>query len=632
MSKPSFAPQTRKHKKPLEELGDFTTNVQVIPISVMAIFVGFIASLVAWLLLRLIGLFTNLFYYQRWDTALTSPAGNHLGVFAIAVPVIGSLIVGLMARYGSERIRGHGIPEAIESILMSGSRVHPRLAILKPISAAISIGSGGPFGAEGPIIMTGGAFGSMFAQFFHLTSAERKTLLVAGAAAGMSATFAAPLSATLLAVELLLFEWKPRSAIPVALAAATAGAARRYLLGLGPLFPVPAHPIFIGPEGLLGCLLVGLAAGGLSALLTLAVYAAEDVFQKLPIHWMWWPAIGGLFVGIGGLIFPQALGVGYDTIALLLRGNVALSFLIGVLLVKSSIWAISLGSGTSGGVLAPLLMMGAALGGIAGMFLPHFGVGFWPLVSMGAILGGTMRSPFTGIVFAIELTHDLNMLLPLFVACFLAHTFTVLVLKRSILTEKISRRGYHLSREYALDPLEILFVREVMRTNVVALPADATFEEVGELIRPGQKTHGQHLFPVIDAERHVLGVVSRNHLSKLLEGAQPLASTKRLREVMTREPTTAYADEPLRLVVYRMVETGFRRMPVIDSDEGRLLGMVSLDDLLSARSRSLEEERARERVLRLRLPIRQAKLRRSSPEIMELPEEQEIKVPTEEVK
>ncbi len=435
----------------------------------------------------------------------------------------------------------------------------------------------------------------------------------------------------LLAVELLLFEWKPRSAIPVALACATAGAARRYLLGVGPLFPVPAHPIFIGPEGLLGCLVVGIAAGGLSALLTLGVYAAEDAFQKLPIHWMWWPAIGGVFVGIGGLIFPQALGVGYDTIGVLLRGNVAFTFILGVLLVKSAIWIISLGSGTSGGVLAPLLMMGAALGGIAAMFLPHFGQGFWPLVSMGAILGGTMRSPFTGIVFAIELTHDLNMLLPLFVACFLAHMFTVLVLKRSILTEKISRRGYHLSREYAIDPLEILFVREMMRTNVVALPAEATIEEVRELVRPTQKTHGQHLFPVIDAERRVLGVVSRNHLLKLSEEVEPSASSKPLREIMVKEPTTAYADEPLRVVVYRMVETGFTRMPVIDSDEGRLLGMVSLDDLLRARGRSLEEERARERVLRLRMPIRQARSRAKSQSVP-IAEETEVKVPSENLK
>ncbi len=439
----SQAEGTKRHKSTLEELGDFTTTSRVIPISVMAILIGAIGACVAWLLLRLIGVFTNLFYYHRLSVSFVSPVSNHLGVYAILVPVIGSLIVGLMARYGSEQIRGHGIPEAIESILMNGSRVRPRLAILKPLSAAISIGSGGPFGAEGPIIMTGGAVGSMIAQFFHFTSMERRTLLVAGAAAGMSATFAAPLSSVLIAVELLLFEWKPRSAIPVALASATACAVRRYILGLGPLFTVPTHPVFIGPKGLAGCIICGLAAGALSALLTLGVYAAEDLFKKLPIHWMWWPAIGGVFVGIGGLIFPQALGVGYDTIGMLLQGNSPLTIFAGVLLVKSAIWMISLGSGTSGGVLAPLLMMGAALGGVETIFLPHFGSGFWPLVSMGAILGGTMRSPFTGIVFAIELTRDLNMLLPLLVACFLAHTFTVLALKRSILTEKIPRRGYH---------------------------------------------------------------------------------------------------------------------------------------------------------------------------------------------
>jgi H+/Cl- antiporter ClcA len=455
----SHADRPKHHKSCLEELGDFTTTRRVIPISLMAIVIGVIGAYVAWLLLKLIGFFTNLFYYQHLSTSFASPVGNHLGIYAVAVPVVGSLIVGVMARYGSERIRGHGIPEAIESILMNGSRVHPRLAILKPLSAAISIGSGGPFGAEGPIIMTGGAFGSMISQFFHFTSAERRTLLVAGASAGMSATFAAPLSSVLIGVELLLFEWKPRSAIPVALASATACVARRYLLGLGPLFPVPSHPAFIGLNGLSGCVVAGLAAGALSALLTLGVYAAEDLFQKLPVHWMWWPAIGGVFVGLGGLIFPQALGVGYDTISVLLQGQVPLTIFAGVLLVKSAIWMISLGSGTSGGVLAPLLMMGAALGGIESMFLPQFGAGFWPLVSMGAILGGTMRSPFTGIVFALELTHDFNMLLPLLVANFLAHGFTVLTLKRSILTEKISRRGYHLSREYGLDPLEILFVR-----------------------------------------------------------------------------------------------------------------------------------------------------------------------------
>jgi CIC family chloride channel protein len=591
-------------KPSLAELGDFTTTARVIPISLLAIGIGVISTFVAWVLLKLIGLITNIAYYHRLDASFVSPAGNQLGPWAILVPVIGSLIIGFMARYGSERIRGHGIPEAIESILMDGSRVRPRLAVLKPISAAISIGTGGPFGAEGPIIMTGGAFGSMIGQFFHLTSIERRTLLVAGASAGMSATFAAPLSSVLIGVELLLFEWKPRSAVPVALASATACLVRRYILGLGPLFSVPQHPVFIGVFGLGGCLVAGLAAGALSALLTLGVYAAEDLFQKLPIHWMWWPAIGGVFVGLGGVIFPQALGVGYDTIKQLLQGNVPLAIFAGVLLVKSAIWMISLGSGTSGGVLAPLLMMGAALGGVESIFLPHFGIGFWPLVSMGAILGGTMRSPFTGIVFAIELTHDFNMLLPLLVACFIAHLFTVLTLKRSILTEKISRRGYHLSREYSLDPLEILFVREVMRTSVVVLPDDATLAEAYSRIRSKDNLKGQHLFPVLGPGDLLTGVVTRNQLADLFERAPARARAVKLAEIATRNPLVAFADEPLRQVVNRMAESGFTRFPVLDpAGTGKIVGMVALSDLLLARSRNLEDERARQRVLRIRMPF-----------------------------
>ncbi len=599
------SPVIGQPRKPcLEELGDFTTTFRVIPISLLAIGIGVVSTFVAWLLLKLIGLITNIAYYHRLDTAFVSPAGNQLGLYAMAVPVIGSLIIGLMARYGSDRIRGHGIPEAIESILMDGSRVKPRLAILKPVSAAVSIGTGGPFGAEGPIIMTGGAFGSMIGQFFHLTSTERRTLLVAGAAAGMSATFAAPLASVLIGVELLLFEWKPRSAIPVALASATACLVRRYILGMGPLFPVHSHPEFIGVSGLGGCLVAGLAAGALSALLTLGVYAAEDLFHKLPIHWMWWPAIGGLFVGLGGLIFPQALGVGYDTIKQLLQGDVPLAVFAGVLLVKSAIWMISLGSGTSGGVLAPLLMMGAALGGIEAIFLPHLGIGFWPLVSMGAILGGTMRSPFTGIVFALELTHDFNMLMPLLVACFVAHLFTVLTLKRSILTEKISRRGYHLSREYSLDPLEILFVREVMRTNVVVLPYDATLEEAYGRIRSTSSPKGQHLFPVLGPGDKLAGVVTRNQLAGLHEKMTTRAASIPLADIATREPQVAFADEPLRRVVNRMAESGFTRFPVLDADgSGRIVGMVSLKDLLMARTRNLEDERARQRVLRIRMPF-----------------------------
>jgi len=588
-----------KHMDNAERLGDFTTSVRVIPISLVAIGIGLVSTYVAWALLRLIGFFTNLFYFGRVSTALTSPAGNHLGWYALLVPIAGSLVIGVMARYGSERIRGHGIPEALESILIGGSKVEPRLAILKPLSSAISIGSGGPFGAEGPIIMTAGAFGSIVAQLFRLTAAERKTLLVAGAAAGMSATFATPVAAVLLAVELLLFEWKPRSAIPVALASATAGAARRYILGLGPLFPVPQHSIFIGPQGLFGCVIAGLLAGGLSALLTLGVYAAEDGFKKLPIHWMWWPAIGGIFVGIGGMIFPQALGVGYDTIQALLQGDVPRAVIAGVLLVKSAIWIISLGSGTSGGVLAPLLMMGAALGGVESMFLPHEGAGFWPLVSMGAILGGTMRAPFTAILFALELTHDITVLLPLLVAAMLAHGTTVLLLKRSILTEKVARRGFHLTREYATDPLEIIFTREVMRTKLVVLPAEATVEELRRTFVREPIQRGQHLFPVVDSERHVKGVVTRRQLRELMESRAINAS---LGEVL-RDPVVAYPDEPLRVVVHRMAETGFTRLPVVETGTRKLAGMISLRDLLQARVRNLNEERNQERVLQLRLPF-----------------------------
>jgi chloride channel protein, CIC family len=504
-------------------------------------------------------------------------------------------VIGVMARYGSERIRGHGIPEAIEAILINGSRVEPKVALLKPLSSAISIGSGGPFGAEGPIIMTGGAVGSLIAQFFHLTSTERKTLLVAGAAAGMSATFATPLAAVLLAVELLLFEWKPRSLVPVALASATAAATRRYIIGLGPLFPVPAHALFIGPRGLAGCVLAGLLAGALSALLTQAVYAAEDAFQRLPIHWMWWPAIGGLAIGVGGWMFPQALGVGYDVIGSLLQGEVPGRVILGVLIVKSLIWSVSLGSGTSGGVLAPLLMMGGALGGVESWFLPAEGVGFWPLVSMGAILGGTMRSPLTGVVFSIELTHDLNMLLPLLVAVTVAHAFTVLLLRRSILTEKIARRGYHVSREYSTDPLEILFVREVMRTSIAALAADAPYDALRGSLRGDGSRGRQHLYPVIRDTRELVGVVTRRDLQTLVERA-PGGAAPQLAAILKARPVVAYPDESLRVIVYRMAESGLTRFPVVDREHGRLVGMISLTDLLKARALNLDAEQRRERV------------------------------------
>jgi H+/Cl- antiporter ClcA/CBS domain-containing protein len=580
------------------ELADFTATIRVVPITALAVLIGLSSTALAWLLLKLIGFCTNLLYYQRLDGSMASPAGNHLGWLAVFVPVVGALIVGLMARYGSDKIRGHGIPEAIESILMNGSRVQPKLAVLKPVSAAVAIGSGGPFGAEGPIIMTGGAVGSIIAQFFHLTSAERKTLLVAGAAAGMAAVFAAPLAAMLLAIELLLFELKPRSVIPVAIASITAGFARMFVLGAGPLFPTTPHAAQFSTATLVGCLASGLLAGVLAMLLSKSIYLVEDWFSELPIHWMWWPAIGGVVVGIGGLIYPRALGVGYDVIGELLQGNAPVTLFVGILLVKSIIWIASLGSGTSGGVLAPVLMIGGALGGIEGLIFPHNGAGFWPMVSMGAVLAGTVEAPFTAVIFALELTRDFNMVIPLALGCFVAYAFMVLTMKRSILTEKIARRGYHLSREYGVDPLEAFLVKEAMRTNVSAFPEAVRAEEARHIFAKTRRSK-QHLYPVIDQGRRLIGVTTGKRLRHLLdEGVLRPGAT--LGDAVSLNPVTAHPDEPLRAVVYRMVETGLTRFPVIDEDR-KLVGMVALEDLLSARVRLLGEERDRDRPLRLRL-------------------------------
>jgi H+/Cl- antiporter ClcA/CBS domain-containing protein len=588
-------------------LSDFTTTARIVVVAAAAVVLGVVNSFVAWGLLRLIGFFTNLFFFGRLSTALTSPKENSLGPAVILIPVAGALIIGFMARYGSERIRGHGIPEAIEAILMGGSRVQPRVAILKPLSSAISIGSGGPFGAEGPIILTGGAVGSLAGQFFELTSAERKTLLVAGAAAGMAATFATPVAAVLLAVELLLFELKPRSLVPVGLASVAAAVTRRHLLGLGPIFPTVPHSPRFGLEVMIFCVLAGLAAGASATVLTAMVYEAEDRFQHLPIHWMWWPAIGGLVIGVGGFIYPPALGVGYDVIETTLRGDATFHMILGILLVKSVIWAVALGSGTSGGVLAPLLMIGGGLGALEGHIFPSHGPGFWPLISMAAVLGGTMRAPLTATIFTLELTHDGNLLLPLLCGAIVAHGFTVLTMKRSILTEKVSRRGFHLSREYSVDPLETTFVRDVMRRDLLRLPAEPGAWDAAQIRALLAR---QALYPVTDAAGHLAGVLPRSALDTLLREDSDDDLAARAQAHIDRNPTIAFADESLRVIAYRMAEHDLTRLPVLDRRvESTFVGIVSLRDLIKARKQRLDEEIVRERVLTMR--FRDGTLRRA---------------------
>jgi chloride channel protein, CIC family len=586
-----------ENPRPLQ-LGDFTVGPRVLWITLLAIPIGAGGACFALILLRLIAFFTNLSYYGRISLATVSPAGHHLGWLAVFVPVLGAIVVGYMARYGSERIRGHGIPEAIESILLSGSRIEPRVAILKPLSAAVAIGTGGPFGAEGPIIMTGGSFGSMVAQMFHLTSAERKTLLVAGAAAGMSATFAAPIASVLLAIELLLFERKPRSIIPVAMASGTAALLRHFLLGDGPLFPAHPHPAVFSPVVLLLCIVAGIVCGFVAIPLSDSVYKVEDTFAKLPVHWMWWPAIGGVVVGLGGLIFPPALGVGYDVIGRLVQGEHGLHLVFGVLIVKWVIWAVDLGSGTSGGVLAPVMMIGGALGALLGYVLPDMGPGFWVMIGIAGILSGTLRVPMTAIIFTIEETHDWNMFLPLLLGSVAAYAVSTMLLRRSILTEKVARRGYHLSCEYSIDPMEMLYVREVMRPDVETLQANASIGSSQHALED-YELQKQRLLPVVRSDGTLLGVLTRGDVRTRREQEGDSLLQRKVEEVTRREAEVAFPDEPLRAVVYRMAETGMTRLPVIERETRKFLGLISLDDLLKARTRHLEEERRREQLLNL---------------------------------
>lgn len=579
-----------------DRLADFTTDCRVLLLAAMSVVIGLISTILAWILVQLITLITNIAFYQRFSLQPESPAQNQLGIFVIVVPVIGGLIIGIMARYGSEKIRGHGIPEALEAILIDRSKMSPKVAILKPISSAISIGTGGPFGAEGPIVMTGGAFGSLFAQFFHLTSAERKTLLVAGAAGGMAAIFGTPLAAVLLAVELMLFEWKPRSLIPVAIAATVAGALRPFLFGAGPIFPVTPHPQ-TGLVILIFAFGVGLLSGVGASLITSFIYLCEDTFTRLPLHWMWWPAIGGVFVGLGGFIEPRVLGVGYDLIDQLLRGEIIGAAAIGLLLGKAIVWSIALGSGTSGGVLAPLLMIGAALGATLAGILPAGDASLWAMVGMAAMMSGAMRSPLTALVFALETTHDFNVLPALLIGNIGAYLVTVLVLRRSILTEKIARRGLHISREYSVDSYELMRVGDVMDKNVPSILATMTVSELSQRIANGdpQLTRRQGT-PIVDAQGKLVGIITRSDLLQALARDPKGEST--VLDAGTRTLIVTYPDETLRVAVSRMLQNDIGRLPVVDrADPTKLVGYIGRSGVIAARNRAHQDEAVRERLL-----------------------------------
>ena len=589
--------------------GDFTADRRLLWLVGLAIPVGVASALVALVLQRLIGLVTNISFYQRFTVPehLPSPTGNALGWLVILVPAAGGLIVGLMARYGSEKIRGHGIPEAIESILLGGSRMEPRVAVLKPLSSAISIGSGGPFGAEGPIIMTGGAFGSIFAQIFRLTPAERKTLLVAGAAGGLAGIFGTPVAAVLLAIELLLFEWKPRSLIPVSIASAIATLMRPYLhLGGLPLIEVPVHSASPTMIALFSATIVGLSAGALSLLLATLIYASEKFFHRLPIHWMWWPMIGGLVVGVGGYLDSRTLGPGYPVIEDVLRGNYLAGAVIGVLIIKALIWSFALGSETSGGTLAPLLLMGAILGLIEANFLPGHDTRLWALVGMGAILGGTLRAPLTGVIFGLEATYDVRALLPLLIGSIVSYGFTVLMMKRSILTESLARLGHHVSQEFSVDPLERLLVSQVMSVDVVSVPGKLPVRDLALEYFTGHGPRKHQGYPVVDDAGRVLGVVTKTDLldgwmASLIGGGDakaPYLSHIITYDLVNRPPITIGPDQTCAAAAVRMTQAGVGRLLVITKEHpGRVVGILTRSDIFKSRARHSEEELLRERFI-----------------------------------
>ena len=594
---PSLGPSLAGARVPPERA---LVDGRVVWLCGLSVLVALAAGGVAQLLTRLIGLVTNLAFFGRLSTSFTSPAGNHLGALVIAVPVVGGLIVGVMARYGSAAIRGHGIPEAMEQVLLNKSRIPARITLLKPVSAAISIGTGGPFGAEGPIIATGGALGSLLGQLLHTTASERKTLLAAGAAAGMTATFGSPVSAVLLAVELLLFELRPRSLIPVALAAATATAVRIGFSGIAPAFAMPGltqpSEAALAAYVVLGAL-VGVAAVGVTKL----VYFIEDQFDHLPVHWMWWPAIGALAVGLCGFFVPRTLGVGYDNIDGILAADLTGRALFLLCTVKFISWAISLGSGTSGGTLAPLFTIGGGLGALLGEGAAHAfpQLGIDPriaaLVGMAAMFAGASRALLASVVFAFETTRQPIGLLPLLGGCTASFLLSCLLMRNTIMTEKIARRGTRVPGEYSADFLEQVTAGLAASKPVISLRAQDTLEQVRAWIAthaPGTSHQG---YPVLDAQGALLGVVTRRDL--LGEG-EALAAA-RVGELLKRPPAVVFEDSSLREAADHMVQEGVGRLPVVSRAAPRIpLGILTRSDLLAAHGRRLEESHVPERSIR----------------------------------
>ena len=558
-------------------------DARVIFISLVAMAVGAAAAVVADLLTRLIGLITNIAYYGRVSDVFSPPTTAHLGTVSVLIPVAGAFIVGIMARYGAAAIRGHGIPEVMERVLYNRSQISPTIMFLKPLSAAIAIGTGGPFGAEGPIIATGGAVGSIVGQVIHVTADERKTLLAAGAAAGMAAIFGSPVAAVLLAVELLLFEYRPRSVIPVALASAVAAGVRAAIVGSAPVFTIPLLKQPSLPA-LIMYVLLGAAVGTFAVFTTRFVYWLEDLYEELPIHWMWWPMVGAVVVGLIGLIDERTLGVGYSNIEGIIGGRIAGIAVLSLIVLKFISWSVYLGSGTSGGTMAPLFTIGGGIGALFGEIAASAapGLGVDPhvaaLVGMASIFAGASHALLASIVFAFETTRQPMGLLPLLAGCSTAYLLALFLMRNSIMTEKLARRGTPVRTEYTADFLDRVLVRDAASREVVTVSASQSLGELRSWLatRAPETTHQG--FPVLDAGHSLVGVVTRRDLMDPAHVDHTV-----VRDILSREPAVVYEDNTLREAADHMVGFGVGRLPVVTRAEPyRVVGILSRSDLLSA--------------------------------------------------
>jgi CIC family chloride channel protein len=569
-------------------------------ISLLSAAIGLVAGVVAFALYKLIGIFTNLFFFHRWSAEFSSPQHNQLGWLVIVIPVIGGLIVGVMAKYGTSKIKGHGIPEAMEAVLFNRSRIAPRVAILKPISAAIAIGTGGPFGAEGPIIQTGGAIGSLVGQAFHTTAVERKVLLACGAAAGMSATFNTPIAGVILAIELLLFEFKSRSFIPLVIASTLATAVHMQLLGAGPMFRVSAMD-FATPRGLPFYLVLGLICGVAAVGFSKLLYWVEDQFDNLPINEVWWPALGALGLGIIGFFVPRVLGVGYDTIGDILNGQLAWKLLLVVMLAKAAALAISLGSGTSGGLLAPCFMWSAAMGGIFAMmanyFFPaaHLSPGAFALVAMGAVFAAASRATFTFIIFAFEITRDYNSILPLMLVSVIADGIAMLFMPNtSIMTEKLARRGLHVHQDYEADVLSQSRVADTMEHEFPAISSDTTVSALAERVARHDPEIARHqALLILDHAGKLSGIITRGDLFRAL--SQDASGAITVQEAGSTHLIVTHPDELVSEAATKMLRYDIGRLPVVDrADHNKIVGYLDRSGVMAAHLRRFHDEHVRE--------------------------------------